>query len=329
LDYGFKVTTHGRAAITACMALEAPPKITRVAFGSGRISAGVDLADVHSLVRYVADGTIGRRSHKDDRLSFSVQYENVNHRDITTVFQMAEFMVYIQDPVTGKDTDFIYATLGDYVQTIPPYRSTYPAAEWALPMTVVLSSDLKVSIDAPAGLVTFEDLYAAVQEAGSPEEVDITLPTTGWVADGAGVRLDLARSKFRKEHIPFVVIARGNMQAASRCGMEPTVEAVDGALRFWAARAPTEPISATALLFLPRGLFNFRGNGSGGGTAAGVTDHQDLTGRDAAQQHPISSITGLEEAMAAKLETEDVGQALAESIQEVTRQDVTNIWNSV
>jgi len=164
LNYYFKITTHGRTALAACGAMEAPPRLTRVAFGSGRAGEDMDLADVHELVQYVADGTIGQRTHKDDRLSFTVQYENITYREITGVFYLSEFMVYIQDPETGEDTDLLYATLGDYIQTVPPYRPNYPAAVWTLPLTVILSSDLNVSIDAPAGLVTFEDLQNAVED---------------------------------------------------------------------------------------------------------------------------------------------------------------------
>ena len=36
MEYRYKPTTNGRNALAACMALEKPPKITRVAFGSGK-----------------------------------------------------------------------------------------------------------------------------------------------------------------------------------------------------------------------------------------------------------------------------------------------------
>ena len=34
MDYAYKPTTHGRAVMAACMALEKPFHVTRVAFGS-------------------------------------------------------------------------------------------------------------------------------------------------------------------------------------------------------------------------------------------------------------------------------------------------------
>ena len=49
MNYAYKLTTHGRAMLAACMALEKPLKIVRVAFGGGKVEEDVDLADVHEL----------------------------------------------------------------------------------------------------------------------------------------------------------------------------------------------------------------------------------------------------------------------------------------
>jgi len=70
------------------------------------------------------------------------------------------------------------------------------------------------------------------------------------------------------------------------------------------------------------------GSGSGSGSS-GVTGHQELSGRDAPGQHPISAVTGLEAALAAKLGADGVAQAMKENVQEISEQDVLNIWNQV
>ena len=107
MEIAFKPTTHGRAILSACMAQSLPLQLTRVAFGSGRVSEGRNLADMHELIRYVADGTIGERRHEDDRLYLTVQYANdVDHASVST-FMLSEFMIYARDPETGEDRDFI------------------------------------------------------------------------------------------------------------------------------------------------------------------------------------------------------------------------------
>ena len=115
MDYAFKPTTNGRAVITACMALKAPLDLTRVAVGSGRVAKDTDLADVHQLLHYEAEGSVGERRHENDRFYLTVQYSNRDNPDVPT-FLLSEFIVYARHPATGEIVDFLYATLGDYVQ---------------------------------------------------------------------------------------------------------------------------------------------------------------------------------------------------------------------
>jgi len=71
--------------------------------------------------------------------------------------------------------------------------------------------------------------------------------------------------------------------------------------------------------------------GSGGG--GGVSDHRELSGRDAAGQHPIHAITGLAEALEAKAGIEAVEAAVEEfaarNVADVSEQDVLDIWNQI
>jgi len=161
MDYGFKTTTRGREVLAACMALKKPPDICRVAFGGGKISETANLADQHELLEYVAEGTIGNRSHKGNHLCFTIQYANSEHPDVKT-FYLSEFIVYIKDPETGEDADLLYGTLGDYRQPVPQHDQGMPPCVWNLPLVLVLSDELEVKISAPPGLVTYEDLLEAV-----------------------------------------------------------------------------------------------------------------------------------------------------------------------
>jgi hypothetical protein len=157
MEYTYKPTTHGRAVMAACMALEKPFHVTRVAFGSGKVEEDTNLADVHELLEYVADGAVADRSHKDDRFCLTIQYANSEHKDVKT-FLLSEFIVYGEDPATGAETDLIYGSLGDYRQPVPAYNPAYPPSVFNFPLEIILSDEINVSISAPAGLVTFEDL---------------------------------------------------------------------------------------------------------------------------------------------------------------------------
>lgn len=157
MDYAYKLTTHGRAVMAACMALEKPFHVTRVAFGSGKVSEDANLADVHELLEYVSDGAVADRSHKDDRFCLTIQFANSEHPEVKT-FLLSEFIVYGEDPATGAETDLIYGSLGDYRQPVPAYNPAYPPSVFNFPLEIILSDEINISISAPAGLVTFDDL---------------------------------------------------------------------------------------------------------------------------------------------------------------------------
>lgn len=248
MDYAFKPTTNGRSVIAACMALEAPLKLTRVAVGSGRVTEDVDLADVHQLLHYEAEGSVGERRHENDRLYLTVQYSNRANPDVPT-FLLSEFIVYAKHPGTGEDMDLLYATLGDYVQAVPPCSMEFPAAIWNFPLTLVLSDEINVSVSAPAGLVTYDEL-TAVMDRMCIRRMDLTVPASGWTKDGEGTypcRLDITLD-VTESMIPMLTALPQSTSDASDCGLAPFAQTLDGALRMWAERVPKKDIHTSLAL---------------------------------------------------------------------------------
>ena len=162
MEYRYKPTTNGRNALAAGMALEKPPKITRVAFGSGKAAEDVNLADVHALLSYVSEGAVADRRHEGDRFFLTIQYANSAHQDVK-MFLLSEFIVYVEDPETGGDTDLLYGTLGDYRQPVPAYNPAFPPSIFNFPLELIISDEIQVVIAAPAGLVTHDELITVVE----------------------------------------------------------------------------------------------------------------------------------------------------------------------
>lgn len=310
MEYGYKVTTTGRSVITACWALQKPLRLTRVTMGSGRIAEDADLADVHALLNPVVDGSVGNWTHEDNRLNFIAQYENISHPEIEDVFQLSEFIVWAEDPETGAEVDFLYATLGDYIQSVPPYRATLPTSVFKFPVTVVVSDEMEVTISAPTGLATVDDIadmvkksdlqkafeahsadetaHAAAIEAKVQEMVEagsladeesvssqidaaladrannvgsaiirrITIPAAGWVEVGADAEcvgenkytIDIAMTEATEDHFPSVALDIGSLEIASNAEMCPTIQTLDGIVRFWAMAVPSADLTGTILL---------------------------------------------------------------------------------
>lgn len=250
MDYAYKITTNGRAAMAAYMALgDKPFHLTRVAFGSGRVEEGANLADVHELLEYVSEGAISERSHQDDRLRLTIQYANSAHKDVPT-FLLSEFAVYVEDPETGAETDLLYGTLGDYRQPVPAYHLEYPGSVFNFPLEIILSDELQVSVSAPAGLVTWDDLAQTIRTIAVSRR-SLTIPAEGWEKAGEGTypcRLELAAEGVTTKQIPTLTVLEAGEDAASACGLAPWVETLDGAIRLAAVSVPAEPIPASLTL---------------------------------------------------------------------------------
>lgn len=248
--YEYKITTHGRAAMAACMDLEQPLRITNVAFGSGKAAPGTELADMHELISYVSPGAVANRRHEDDRLFLTLQYANVEHQDVTKAFMLSEFIVYVEDPDTGENTDFLYGTLGDYRQPVPPYHPAYPPSVFNLPLVVVLSSDISVSMQANAGLVTYDELSAAV-DLLAIRRLDLTISRDGWVMEAQGSYqywLDVPVDGVTNRMVPQITILPEGERTALKCGLCPRAETKEGRVRVWAVRVPEQDISASLVL---------------------------------------------------------------------------------
>lgn len=275
MEFGFKPTTHGRAMLTACGALEKPLCLTRVAFGSGRVGEDTDLADVHALLCYEDEGAIGNRSHEEDRLYLEVQYTNdAQHAGVGT-FLLSEFMLYAEDPATGEERDFAYASLGDYCQTVPGYREGFPASTWTFPITLVVSDEIAVSVAAAPGLVTYGDLQTMAQagQLGISHQI-LSIPTQGWTQEdtyGYGWMLELALKGVAGRMTPLLTVLPESTQTAAGCGLAHFLETGNGVLRLWAKSAPAQPIAASlVLLGDSRGLAGIGGGASGALPPAGA-----------------------------------------------------------
>lgn len=253
MDYTYKPTTHGRAVMAACMALEKPLKIVRVAFGSGKVGEDINLADVHELLEYVSDGAVAERRHEDDRFYLTVQYANKAHPDVK-MFMLSEFIVYTEDPETRTETDLLYGTLGDYRQPVPAHNPAFPPSVFNFPLELIISDEVQISVSAPAGLVTYAELIKLLNSrAAGASKIEITIPVSGWAEDtdtnGAyGFCRDIASTDITESMIPQLTVDPKSLNDAMDCRLCPTSRTLPGLLRVYAKSIPKADISASLTL---------------------------------------------------------------------------------
>lgn len=276
-EYGFKPTVAGRELLAACMATGSGLEITRVGVGSGKVGEDVNLADVTDLLEYVAEGTIAERRHKDNILYLTVQYAS-NMTPGLGAFYLAEFAVWARHPVSGEEVMLLYATLGDYIQPVNAYSETAAPDVRQYPLALVLSDECVVTISAPGGLVTYDDLQDAVETAcrelvdlmasgGIVKTILFTIPVDGWVEDaepqnGYAYYYDLLDDTITANMIPDTTIAEESLDAAGAAGMCPTAMSYDGFVRYKCTERPGAALTLSCCLMI-KGTYT-PGGGSGG-----------------------------------------------------------------
>ena len=101
---------------------------------------------------------------------------------------------------------------------------------------------------------------------GVVKTVPLVIPAEGWTETGEqdlNYTADVPQKDTKATHIPMVAIHKDSLAIAGAAGMCSSVETVDGAVRFWARKAPESDLSATLVLLTPgTGELGAAGGGS-------------------------------------------------------------------
>lgn len=111
--------------------------------------------------------------------------------------------------------------------------------------------------------------YLKLYEDGMVTELEITIPAAGWTEEPLGeycCTRDVPIEGVTAQMIPHVTVLPAGESMALTCGLCPSVETLDGAVRLHAMAAPSKDIPAR-LTILRYGVGNVM---AGGGGVAGI-----------------------------------------------------------
>ncbi len=120
--------------------------------------------------------------------------------------------------------------------------------EIALSMSIALVNKeaLNFKIDTNLVYVSKKDLQNQIKQR------DIVIPTTEWLENieggEGGVYIDIVQKDVTENMIPIVSIYPNDMSAARACGMNTTIQTINGAVRFFADKIPKKEIKASLVL---------------------------------------------------------------------------------
>lgn len=271
----------GIALLGKVLAGRCEMKYTRAAAGSGAIPDGMTPKTMTGCAGYVMDARIANISNPVDgecQVTIQIKSDDVEHG-----FYATNIVLFAEDPDEGE-VPYTYLSLENEPEWIRPASSIVgKLATFDLIAAVGDVDVVKGTID-PEAIATVSyveqavadhsvdpaahpDLWAALASVPGMEELTITIPRMGWTASGKAeypYTVDVADKAVHHFHVPQAALAVDDVFGAAACGLCPTVQAVDGALRFWAATVPAADMTASVLLIRPGG------NGGIGGGIGGT-----------------------------------------------------------
>lgn len=281
--YGGTITVKGRNLITSLLAGETL-EFTRIVVGSGAMPEGVEPIDMEALVTPVAEAVSTIPVVENGEMFLTVEYRNDLNGGLKEGFWLREFGIFAKT-ANSDEVLLYYATLGDSPQPVNAYKDNRIDIR-RYPVTIALEIDANVQVSYnPGSFITAAEakelIGGMVNEAmgavGSAVITDIVIPAEGWTwqdydeeemldwMDEYHLVLDVACPEAKESHFPSVALDKAALSVAKYAGLCPTIEALDGYLRFWAKNEPEQDMSATVAL-----LSASTGESTGGGTSTYV-----------------------------------------------------------
>ena len=251
-DYGTVVTAAGSAKIAACILNGTKLNITHAAVGDGGGAYYKPTAEQEALLQECWRGEIAR---------YEINATNPNMLDIEFVVP-AEVGGFTIREAALFDADGVMVA----VCNTPDAQKVNITDGVSFPVKMVMHiivtdvSAVNVVVNSALDTISREEMNAALNELaaemGSTVILDIVIPAAGWVEiqepeaiiDGYGYVIDVAVEEALELHFPSMALARESLRPAASAGLCPTIETLDGIVRFWAKRLPDSDLTGTIQL---------------------------------------------------------------------------------
>lgn len=247
-DYGTVVTDIGSAKINAAIFSKTQVKVVSAAVGDGVGAYYYPTSDQIGLVCEQWRGDISyARVNKTQPNMYDIKFTvpaNVGG------FTMREAAVFDEDG----------ATIAICNMPAIPKLSTQEGVSFPFTMMMHIivqdANAIEFKINASLDTVSREEMEAAMAElssgVGSAIIKDIVIPVDAWEETDEAGKYKLVADVPDKDalalHFPTLALDIASLDIASAAGMCPTIESLDGLLRFWAKRKPTADLVGTLQL---------------------------------------------------------------------------------
>lgn len=252
-------TLAGINLIAKVLAGRCKMEYTRVAAGNGLIPDGSTPKTMTGPAGYVMDAMISGISNPvDGECQITVQ---INSAYVEHGFYLTNLVLYALDPDDGEIA-FTYLSLENEPEWIRPASSIVGKLATFDIISAVGDIDAVVATINPEAIATLQQVAQMITDytagIGCAVLKQITIPANGWrpmeaALAGCTVCIDVDCEEATEEYYPDMALDRASLEVAQQAGLCPTMQALDGVLRFWAKKPPEQPLTGTVALLTTKG----------------------------------------------------------------------------
>lgn len=187
----------------------------------------------------------------------------LSNEEITTSYIARQIGLYAMDPDEGEILFYITQVEKENGGTGIPSKKLIPSytSTWNLVILYGMADGVTLEVD-PADTVSRDEMHDYVDSAmneiadkvGAAIKRRITIPAASWKKNadaaegGYAFVCTVALDEAKEEHFPTMALDILSLDPAAEAGLCPTIETLDGAVRFWAEKTPAADLDGTILL---------------------------------------------------------------------------------
>ena len=187
----------------------------------------------------------------------------LTNEEITTSYIARQIGLYAMDPDEGEILFYITQVEKEDGGTGIPSKKLIPSytSTWNLVILYGMADGVTLEVD-PADNVSRDEMHDYVDSAmneiadkvGAAVKRRITIPAANWKENadaaegGYAFVCTVTLEEAKEEHFPTMALDIPSLDPAAEAGLCPTIETLDGAVRFWAEKVPSEDLEGTILL---------------------------------------------------------------------------------
>jgi len=233
-------------------------------FGTGKMPDGsqpTDMMGLTDLIEPFAEGACTTPIYENDTVSLVLEFRNDMNGGLAETLWINEYGMFAKDG-NGKEVMIFYGNLGEYADSVMAYsKGVIVTRDYPVDVSIAGVPEVELSFSASAFLTSQEAdeiIDHCVKRTVRLESVEVRIDPANWRLGTEGshfpytARVEIERVS--ADHYPDVTLYNESINDAFLCGLSPTVEAVDGALLFYAQEIPSATISGVCRL-LSKGLY--------------------------------------------------------------------------